>query len=209
MFPTPAFVDRLRAGLGRDLTAFAPELVVAVGVVGLLLLRMLVRPARFHVGVAAVGVALLALGSAVGQAVENPPPTAHFDGLTVLDPFACYVRVVLLACAALTLILGLLTGIPDRDDAADFSVLLLGSTLGMMLMATANHLLTAFLAVEMASVPSYALAGFLKGRRQGSEAALKYVIYGAAASGVMLYGISLLCAASGTGSLPLLSERRR
>jgi NADH-quinone oxidoreductase subunit N len=54
----------------------------------------------------------------------------------------------------------------------------------------------------MASVPSYALAGFLKGKRQGSEAALKYVVYGAGASGVMLYGISLLAGTFGTGYLP-------
>src|SRR5205823_105821 len=79
---------------------------------------------------------------------------------------------------ALTIWLTLLTGIPDREDSADFYCLLLGATLGMLLMASANHLLMVFVAVEMASLPSYALAGFLKGRRQSSEAALKYVVQG-------------------------------
>jgi NADH-quinone oxidoreductase subunit N len=59
-----------------------------------------------------------------------------------------------------------------------------------------------FLAIEMTSVPSYALAGFLKGRRQSSEAALKYVVYGGGSSGVMLYGISLLAGKFGTGYMP-------
>ncbi len=95
-----------------------------------------------------------------------------------------------------------MTGIPDREDSADFYCLLLGATLGMMLMASANHLLMIYLAVEMASLPSYALAGFLKGRRQSSEAALKYVVYGGGASGVMLYGISLLAGKFGTAYLP-------
>jgi NADH-quinone oxidoreductase subunit N len=72
----------------------------------------------------------------------------------------------------------------------------------MMVMVSANHLLMIFLGMEMASLPSYALAGFLKGRRRGSEAALKYVVYGAASSGVALYGISLLTAQFGTGDLP-------
>ena len=72
----------------------------------------------------------------------------------------------------------------------------------MMLMASANHLLMVFLAVEMASLPSYALAGFLKGRQQSSEAALKYVVYGGGASGVMLYGISLIAGRFGTAYLP-------
>ena len=62
--------------------------------------------------------------------------------------------------------LTMLTGIPDREDSADFYCLLFGATLGMSVMASANHLLMVFIGVEMASLPSYALAGFLKGRRQ-------------------------------------------
>src|SRR5215472_7067246 len=58
----------------------------------------------------------------------------------------------------------------------------------------------------MASVPSYALAGFLKGRRQSSEAALKYVVYGGGASGIMLYGISLVAGKFGTAYLPDLAR---
>src|SRR5262245_11256404 len=75
----------------------------------------------------------------------------------------------------------------------------------MSLMASASHLLVVYLGVEMASLPSYALAGFLKGRRQSSEAALKYVVYGGGAAGVMLYGISLLAGKFGTGYLPDLA----
>src|SRR5262245_22236869 len=75
----------------------------------------------------------------------------------------------------------------------------------MSLMASASHLLVVYLGVEMASLPSYALAGFLKGRRQSSEAALKYVVYGGGASGIMLYGISLLAGKFGTAYLPELA----
>src|SRR5437660_6504689 len=98
------------------------------------------------------------------------------------------------------------TGIPDREDSADFYVLLLGATLGMALMAMSMHLLMVFIAIEMASVPSYVLAGFLKGRRQSSEAALKYVVYGGGASGIMLYGISLIAGKFGTGYLPDVAQ---
>src|SRR5437868_3984418 len=111
----------------------------------------------------------------------------------------------LLFFAALVIWLSLLTGIPDREDSADFNCLLLGATLGMCVMASANHLLMVFIGVEMASLPSYALAGFLKGKRQSSEASLKYVVYGGGASGVMLYGISLLAGKFGTASMPALA----
>ncbi len=71
-------------------------------------------------------------------------------------------------------------------------MLVLGATLGMCLMVSANHALIILLGIEMASVPSYVLAGILRHRRRSSEAALKYAVFGAAAAGVMLYGISLL-----------------
>ena len=133
----------------------------------------------------------------IGQPISDASPAWSSAIRSLL-----YVRFIILGASALTIILTLLTGIPDREDSADFHVLLLGGTLGMMLMASANHLLMAFIAVEMASLPSYALAGFLKGKRQSSEAALKYVVYGGGASGVMLYGISLIAGKFGTGYLP-------
>src|SRR4051812_34575729 len=130
-----------------------------------------------------------------------------FTGLVVYDSFTVYFRSILLLFAVLFVIFTKLSGIPDREDAPDFYSLVLGATIGMCLMASANHLLTIFLGVEMASVPSYALAGMLKGRPRSSEAALKYSIYGAGAAGVMLYGISLLAGVIGSCHLPTMANR--
>src|SRR5262249_23328330 len=138
--------------------------------------------------------------------VAGAPGGDAFTGMLVGDNFTLFARLVLLAAAGLTILLTLMTGIPDAEDSADFYVLLLGGTLGMLFMASANHLLMAYIAVEMASLPSYALAGFLKGKRRSSEAALKYVVYGGGASGVMLYGISLLAGRFGTAYLPDLAQ---
>ena len=102
-------------------------------------------------------------------------------------------------------VLARLTGIADREDGQDFYTLALGATLGLCIMASANHLLTIFLGVEMASVPSYVLAGIVKGRRRSSEAALKYAVYGAGTAGVMLYGVSLLAGVLGTAHLPTMA----
>jgi NADH-quinone oxidoreductase subunit N len=128
-----------------------------------------------------------------------------FTGMLVYDTFTVFMRAILLLFAVLFFVFTRLSGIPDKEDGPDIYTLVLGATLGMCLMASANHLLTVFLAVEMASVPSYALAGMLKGRRVSSEAALKYSVYGAGAAGVMLYGISLLAGIVGTAHLPTLS----
>ncbi len=210
MFPTRAFLDRTSDDMLRDLGAFLPELILCATIVGLLLTRFAPNARRSHVGLLALICSGIALGVAIGQwpttpttddgFVPNRGGNLGFSGLLVFDAFGLYVRIFLLAFLVLALWLSLLTGIPDAEDSADYVTLVVGGTLGMMLMASSNHLLMAFIAVEMASLPSYALSGFLKGRRQGSEAALKYVIYGASASGVMLYGISLIAGSHGTGS---------
>jgi NADH-quinone oxidoreductase subunit N len=124
------------------------------------------------------------------------------SGLLIYDFFTVYFRIFLLSFVVLMIWLSFVTGIPDAEDSGDFYVLLFGATLGMMLMTSAAHLLMVFIAIEMTSTPSYVLAGFLKGRKQSSEAALKYVVYGGGAAGIMLYGISLLAGTFGTGYLP-------
>jgi NADH-quinone oxidoreductase subunit N len=145
-------------------------------------------------------------GAAGIQDISTTDPVPIFTGLLLHDPFTVYFRIFLLLFLLFVEWLTVITGIPDQEDGPDFYVLLMGSTLGMLLMASANHLLMVFLAVEMTSVPSYAMVGFLKGRKAGSEAALKYVVYGAGAAGVMLYGISLLSGLLGTAHLPSLAH---
>ncbi|MBD3676597.1 MAG: NADH-quinone oxidoreductase subunit N [Planctomycetaceae bacterium] len=130
-----------------------------------------------------------------------------FTGLLIFDRFTAFFRIFLLLFLVLVVTLTILSGLPDLEDGPDFYTLLFGSTIGMMVMASSNHLLILFLGVEMTSVPSYVMVGFLKGKRVSSEASFKYVVYGAGASGVMLYGISLLAGLLGTGNMSLIAER--
>ncbi|MFO0849008.1 MAG: NADH-quinone oxidoreductase subunit N [Gemmataceae bacterium] len=200
----------LQAGLLADLRRFAPELVVSGTIVLLLLCRLLKPLDRAHLGGVALGGAVAALLALFAPALglwPGDPSGPAFAGLLALDGLATYLRGLLLVFLVLAVILTRLTGLPDADDSADFYVLLFGGVLGMLVMSSANHLLMVFLGAEMASLPGYALSGFLKGRRTGSEAAVKYVVYGAAASGVMLFGISLLAGAAGTGHLPAVAAK--
>jgi NADH-quinone oxidoreductase subunit N len=186
-------------------------LSICGAIVALLFARLFNADRRFPGSVVAICGTVLALGLAAWQFWEFRDGEATkgmsmFTGLLLYDPFTVYFRIFLLLFLLFVEYLTVVSGIPDQEDAPDFYVLLLGSTLGMMLMASANHLLIVFLAVEMTSVPSYAMVGFLKGRRSSSEAALKYVVYGAGAAGVMLYGISLLSGLLGTAHLPTLAH---
>jgi NADH-quinone oxidoreductase subunit N len=217
MFFTATGIDTLYKNVLRDSLAFLPELILCVTVVLLLFLRLFRSTSRLHLGWLALASTVSCLVVSVMQWTGTglASPTKFFEkaggydiysGLLVYDNLTLFLRMFLFGFTALVVWLSLLTKIPDRDDAADFYTLLLGATLGMAMMASANHLLMVFIAVEMASVPSYVLAGFLKGRRQSSEAALKYVVYGGGASGIMLYGISLIAGKFGTGYLPDIAK---
>jgi NADH-quinone oxidoreductase subunit N len=197
-------LGELQKNLFDDLLAFGPELILCAGIVLLLLLRMVKALDRLHLGGLALIVTLAALAYTCLQ-WDARPNSGMFSSLLAYDTFTVFLRLFLLTFVALIIWLTMLTGIPDREDSGDFYCLILGATVGMSLMASSQHMLMIYIGVEMASLPSYALAGFLKGKRQGSEASLKYVVYGGGASGVMLYGISLLAGKFGTGYLPDLA----
>jgi NADH-quinone oxidoreductase subunit N len=203
--------------LAVSLPLFRTELCLAATIVLVLLCRMLPVLRRLDAGLVALGGVCFALWYAwndlKGIPVAGLPSAGAglvrqelFGGLLVFDSLTAYIRFLLMGFLALYIPFTKASGIPDHEDGADFYTLVLGATLGMCLMASANHLLMVFMAVEMASVPSYALAGLLKGRKASSEAALKYAVYGAGAAGIMLYGISLLGGLLGTCHLPSMAS---
>jgi len=204
--------DTLANTLDVSVPLFRPELCLAVTIVLLLLCRML--PVLKHADSALVALGGVAFGLWYAWSDLKALPAGGdllagrqelFTGLLVYDSLTAYVRLLLMGFLVLYILFTKVSGIPDREDGADFYTLVLGSTLGMCLMASANHILMLFMAVEMASVPSYALAGLLKGRKASSEAALKYAVYGAGAAGIMLYGLSLLAGVLGTCHLPSMA----
>jgi NADH-quinone oxidoreductase subunit N len=185
---------------------FQGELVLCATIVLILVLRIPNLTARID------SFWLTLAGSAIALYLAGPwneieKPSELFTGLLVYDSFTVYFRTLLFFFAVLFTIFTRISGIPDRDAAPDVYSLVLGATLGMCIMASANQMLMVFLGVEMASVPSYALAGMLKGRRASSEAALKYAVYGAGTAGIMLYGISLLAGVLGSVHIPTMAVR--
>lgn len=207
-------IEDLQASLGIDLTAFLPEVILCGTIVILLFVRLFRWFDRVHLGTIALVLTLYALyvslaqwnGWAYDPRRSDEGQLSAFGGMLVYDNFLIFVRLFLYGFTALIIWLTLLTGIPDVEDSADFHVLLLGAAVGMAMMASANHLMMVFIGIEMASLPSYALAGFLKGRRRSSEASLKYVVYGGGSAGIMLYGISLIAGRFGTGYLPDVAQ---
>jgi NADH-quinone oxidoreductase subunit N len=183
--------------MSSTLAAVFPEFVLTVTVAVLLVADAALRhhPWRSR----AVGlVAAVGIGLALGGLGSGEPNHALFSGMLAADGFARFFRGLFLVAALFGVALGALSDEIPTARFGEYLVLLVCLTLGMNLLGSAQNLLMIYLALELVSLPSYVLAGFRRADRQSSEAALKYVIYGGAASGLMLYGFSLLYGLSGT-----------
>ncbi len=198
MTPTLPSWDTLRLVL--------PEIWLTIGMCAVLLVPFVDRRNKAAVTITTLVALLLALVASVATIAGSATPIFH-DSL-VIDSFSQFFKVLLILFTMLVVVQWWLTnrgGVHDYD-APDFLCLLLGATLGMSLMASASNLLMILVAMETASFPSFALAGFRKKTRVGSEGSLKYVIFGAAASAVSIYGMSLIYGTTGSLSLGVIAQ---
>jgi NADH-quinone oxidoreductase subunit N len=197
--------------LQKSLPLFRPELVLCGAIVAMLLARVFPLLDRIPPFAIALVGSMAAFATALPQegfdSWANISRQEIFTGMLVYDSVTAFMRLFLTGFLVLFVILSRLTGIADPEDGQDYYTLVFGATVGMCVMASANHLLSLFLGVEMASVPSYVLAGVVKGRRRSSEAALKYAVYGAGAAGIMLYGTSLIAGLLGAAHFPTMAQR--
>ncbi len=199
---TPAIPD------WSELQLIAPELWLVAAMCAVILVPFIKRDSvALPMGAAVLGL-VLASYSAVSTLSSVDSAGSIFSGMLTVDYFSQFFKVLLVLFTLLVITLWWLTSCNRTHayDAPDFLCLLLGAALGMSLMASASNLLMIFLAIESASMPSFALAGFRKRSRAGSEGSLKYVIFGAASSAIMLYGMSLIYGCAGTLGLPGVAE---
>ena len=194
-----------------SIALFLPETILCLTILAILFIRLFRLGERFdmvYVAIAGLGAGLFAIAPwRLGEPAFLVSSREIFTGLLVYDSFSVFLRGLLFGFAILFVIFTKISGTPNRHDSADIYTLILGATLGLCLMSTANHLLIVFMGIEMASVPSYALAAIHKRDRHGTEAALKFAVFGAGAAGIMLYGISLLAGLFQTVHLPTLAVR--
>jgi NADH-quinone oxidoreductase subunit N len=128
-------------------------------------------------------------------------PVAGFGGMVVVDDFANFISLLLLASGLVGIALSFDYLKRIEIERGEYYVLLLFSISGMMLMTMSADLIMVFLALELLSIPLYVLAGIALPRASSEEAAIKYFLLGAFSSGFLVYGIALVYGASGSTSL--------
>ncbi len=179
-----------------DLQLVAPELILIVGGLALLLWSAWGTD-RAATAITWAAVALLAIAAIFVPGVRDAGGVA-FDGLVIADRFAAFAKIVTYAGAAIAMLAALSWFGRDRDFRAEYPVLVVFSCVGMGMMVSAGDLLTLYVGLELQSLAAYVLASFQRRDSRSAEAGLKYFVLGSLASGILLYGISLLYGFTGT-----------
>jgi NADH-quinone oxidoreductase subunit N len=184
---------------GQALWSLMPLLVLSAGAMLLLLVELLPATAGSDRSPALALLLLLLAGAATWFARDLR--YRAFSGMFLQDGFTVFFTLLFVAIALAAVLLSWDYAKRTRTNHGEFYALLLFATAGMIVMAASADLITVFLGLELMSLALYVLVGFRRGRLESNEAALKYFLLGAFASGFFLYGIALLYGATGTTNL--------
>ena len=179
----------------ESLSFFYPEIILSGTILLLIVMDLLVRSQRTLATIAVIG----CVGSLLATFdLYSAQQGWLFHRMIILDNFSLFFKVFALVATILTIWMSLGSDEIRRVHQGEYYTLLLTCALGMFFMASSSNLLTAYLSLELVSLTSYVLTGFLPHNRRSSEAALKYLIYGGVASGTMIYGMSWIFGMTGS-----------
>jgi NADH-quinone oxidoreductase subunit N len=181
-----------------SLVPVLPEIILAVGAMALLMLGVYRTPRTetlidvlsiILLIVAGVAVVLLPGGKLIG-----------FGGSFVVDDFARFLKILAIAGSAAAILMSIDYDRSENQQRFEYSVLIVLSTLGMLMLISAADLIALYLGLELMSLPLYVVAASHRNSLRSSEAGLKYFVLGALSSGMLLYGASLVYGFTGTVS---------
>ena len=190
--------------VGEHLSLFSPMIALVCTMLAIVLTPIVLgRRTRPVATVAAIGVIVafilsLRVAGKVADGGVSGLSTQVGSGILIADNLSAAFQIILMVFLAGVMCLWWMGSASSERNAPEFFVLLIGSALGMAMMASTANLLMIVIAIETASLPSYAIVGFDKRDRVAAEASLKYMIFGAVSAGIMLYGASLLYGLAGS-----------
>ena len=179
-----------------NLAAILPELILTIG--GLVLMMVAAFLGRRSSSFCSWAAVVLLIGSAVALLGEPQSAGVLFGGQLAADAFGAFGKLIIYLCSAVAIVMAHNWFERDFEHGAEYPVLILFSAVGMSVMVSATSLISFYVGLELTSLSSYVLASYRRTDDRSAEAGLKYFVLGALASGILLYGISLLYGFTGT-----------
>lgn len=188
-----------------DYAGLSPVIAMTAGLVLVVLAAVFDPVKRFG-----PGLALLTLAATAGLMIwQWDNPAELVAGQLRIDGLAITLSLLAVVSAAIAVLLSLGDPAEEQAGRSDYLALLLGSVLGMVILAQATNLISFFIGLELLSIPLYALCGTNMRRRESLESGLKYLIIGSLGSATLLYGMALLYGASGATGFNAIAEGLR
>jgi NADH-quinone oxidoreductase subunit N len=187
-----------------DLSPALPEMLLAVAAMALLILGAWRGEGSTRlVSRLAVTALIIVLGVVL---LGGPERRVGFYGMFVTDAFALFMKSLVVAGSAVTILMGMHYNEDQGIGRFEFPVLVMLATTGMMVMISANDLITLYVGLELQNLALYVVASFDRDSPRSSEAGLKYFVLGGLSSGMLLYGLSLVYGFAGTTGFADLAQ---
>lgn len=182
-----------------DLTPMMPELLMTALALIVILIDLLIKKKEVIALISIAGVAVVAL-SLVGSSGMT------FGGMYISDGYSTFFKLIFFINVILSILISIKYIAVERINYGEYYSLILFSTIGMMIMASAGDLIVLYLGLELMALSTYVLAGFIRHDIKSNEAALKYFLLGAFSSAFLLYGISIIYGLTGTTDLKAIAS---
>ena len=187
-----------------EILALWPEILLSLTACALLLFDLITgRDRKAVLGWICFGVVVLTL---LGTLQQPPQGGSIFGGMFLADGYAAFFKVLFLIAAALTVLISLRYLDDEGIHRGEYYALLLFATVGMMFMAGGGDFITIYLGLELMSLSTYVLVGFIRRDGASTEGAVKYFLMGAFTSGILLYGLALLYGLTGSTNLTAVAQ---
>ena len=189
----------------QSLEFFIPELILTITILAALITDLFVKKSKTNMIGWVLGVGLVVVGLSIYN-LSSVPPTTLFLDMIVIDPFSSFMKIVIIISTLLVIISSWVNDELKKYRKGEYFTVMGIMVMGLFLMTSSVDIIMLYISIEVVSIMSFVLAAYLKLDTRSNEAGLKYVIYGAFSSGVMLFGLSIVYGLAGSTNYFVIQE---
>ena len=183
----------------QSLEFFVPELILVITILAALIADLFLKKSKTDLIGWVLGIGLVIVGLSVLN-LSSVPATTLFSDAIVIDPFSSFMKIVIIISTLLVIAASWANKELENYRKGEYFTIMGIMVLGLFLMTSSVDIIMLYVSIEVVSIMSFILAAYLKLDTRSNEAGLKYVIYGAFSSGVMLFGLSIVYGLTGSTS---------